>query len=106
MRKLMPITHDEDTVIGYFFECPGCRDGHFVTIYPHRAANGAQWQFDGDLDQPTFQPSILQRWDFTPESKQPSKICHLFLTKGKLHFLGDCTHSLANQVVDLPDLDD
>lgn len=30
-------------------------------------------------------------------------VCHSFIKDGKIQFLGDCTHALANQTVDLPD---
>ena len=29
--------------------------------------------------------------------------CHTFVTDGRIQFLGDCTHALAGQTVDLPD---
>jgi len=31
-------------------------------------------------------------------------ICHSFIRDGKIQFLGDCTHALAGQTVDLPEL--
>jgi hypothetical protein len=30
----------------------------------------------------------------------------LFVTDGRIQFLGDCTHALAGQTVDLPDWED
>ena len=30
-------------------------------------------------------------------------VCHSFVTDGRIQFLGDCTHSLAGQTVDLPE---
>jgi hypothetical protein len=30
------------------------------------------------------------------------KVCHSFVTDGRIQFLGDCTHALANQTFDLP----
>lgn len=60
------------------------------------------WDFDGNLDAPTLSPSILTR------SKIGDKdvVCHSFLKAGVFAFLGDCTHSLANQHVPMPDLPD
>jgi hypothetical protein len=52
------------------------------------------WGFNGDRERPTFEPSLFYT----------QRVCHLFLTDGRIHFLSDCTHKLANQVVDLPDL--
>lgn len=30
------------------------------------------------------------------------KVCHSFVTDGCIQYLGDCTHRLAGQTVDLP----
>lgn len=106
MPKLLPITEDDGQVKGYLFECPGCQIGHYVTIEPYRASNGASWRFNGDLEKPTFQPSVLSRWDFDPVTQKESKVCHLFVREGKIHYLSDCTHSLASQVIDLPEFSD
>lgn len=31
-------------------------------------------------------------------------VCHSFVTDGRIQFLSDCTHSLAGQTVDLPEM--
>lgn len=78
--------------------CPGCKQNHgFYLDKP--ASNGAMWTWDGDLDQPTFQPSMLVNKD-TPERR-----CHSFVRKGKIEFLSDCFHELASQTVDLPEFE-
>jgi hypothetical protein len=66
---------------------------------------GAQWGWNGSLDKPTFTPSILVKANYTSPNRLDD-ICHSFVTDGKIHFLGDCTHQLAGQTVDLPDLED
>jgi len=38
-----------------------------------------------------------------PESPYRCERCHSFVTDGRIQFLADCTHALANQTVDLPD---
>lgn len=102
MSKLMPIDREGQTV-GYFFDCPGCIGGHAVFVRPHKAPNGASWDFNGDMEKPTFSPSILSRYTFTPESGKPDIVCHSFVADGKIQFLGDCTHALAGQTVEIPD---
>jgi hypothetical protein len=95
----------------YSFHCAGCGFPH--GIQSRTDGNGPSWTFNGDLERPTFTPSILVTWDGPivaagedhgtgPDVRH---VCHLFLTDGKLHFLGDCTHKLAGQVVDLPDIE-
>jgi hypothetical protein len=34
------------------------------------------------------------------------RVCHSFVTDGKIQFLGDCTHALAGQTVELPEQED
>jgi len=31
-----------------------------------------------------------------------STVCYSYITDGRIQFLSDCTHELANQTVDLP----
>lgn len=74
--------------------CPGCKDFHyFHTTYKNRS--NASWSFDGNLEQPSFHPSM---------NIGPS-YCHYWLKLGKIEFLGDCHHALKGQTVDLPDFD-
>lgn len=61
---------------------------------------GPGWSFNGDLDRPTFSPSIL----VYPSHKQGR--CHSFVRDGKIEFLGDCDHALKGQTVELPELVD
>ncbi|MNT63780.1 hypothetical protein D3C72_2016250 [compost metagenome] len=70
-------------------------------------ANIPKWGFNGDLERPVLTPSVLQNW----ESSKGRRCCHSFVgcngaQPGQITFLGDCTHALAGQTVDLPELDD
>jgi hypothetical protein len=101
MSKLIPIEENSE-VVGYLFDCPGCKMAHAPYIRPHKNPSGASWDFNGSLDSPTFTPSILTRVDFS-NGKFP-RICHSFVRDGKIQFLSDCTHSLAGQTVEMLDL--
>lgn len=96
--KLRPVKHHESSLtIGWSFYCPGCGHGHVFwvggsPIYP-------SWQFNGDLDKPTFSPSLLNTCDNHPDPAQ--RRCHLNLIDGKLHYHNDCTHPLAGKTMDL-----
>jgi len=86
------------------FWCPGCENergnGGLHMLPISGDSNGRDmWSFDGNLEAPTLTPSILT-------GRGTEKICHSFLTAGVFHFLGDCTHALANQQVPIPDLPD
>ncbi len=89
------------------FHCPGCGYGHPFEI---EAPNGAGWTWNGSLERPTFQPSLLvYGGGSTPEfplRESETPRCHSFVTDGRIQFLADCTHALAGQTVDLPDWDD
>jgi hypothetical protein len=79
------------------FHCPGCEGGHAVPVTGPRA-----WRWNGSLDAPTLQPSILvNRGGANPTVA----ICHSFVTACKIQFLSDCTHPLAGSTVELPDFD-
>lgn len=77
-----------------YFHCPGCESGH--------AIDPARWSYDGNAESPTISPSILARWHEGGAERR----CHSFVRAGRIEFLGDCTHALAGQAVDLPDVDD
>ena len=91
------------------FRCPGCEDNHQISV--------GTWTWNGDLERPTFSPSVLVRgnqWpkDEFPEYYKPAHakvkpgedtVCHSFVTDGRIQFLSDSTHTLAGQTVDLPD---
>lgn len=100
----------DNTVGQYFFECPGCGELHAVWTtdegYPHPI-----WSFNGDIDKPTVRASILVKYPATPEATDEFKewrterICHSFITDGKIEFLSDCWHSLAGQIVEIPEIE-
>ncbi len=34
-----------------------------------------------------------------------SPLCHSFVRDGRIEFLGDCTHKLAGQTIELPEVE-
>lgn len=96
----------------YAYWCQGCEEMHMV---------GPGWTFDGNVDAPTFSPSVLvTSGHYTPGWQGPScwctyrvdhpdcefecSRCHTFIKGGMVQFLSDCTHALAGQTLPLPDL--
>ena len=113
MAKLVRLDEVFWPLGGYGQWRPACRSGHEINVdRPNRS--GAQWTFDGDAAYPTFHPSVNLRWgsyadpNFKPSSPDhdPSGVCHYTITRGKITYAGDCTHSLRGQAVDLPDIPD
>lgn len=92
---------------GYGHWCPGCKSGHEINVDKPNAS-GAKWSFDGNMDAPTFSPSInLQINPKGHKHYQPdvaSTVCHYFLRGGELQFLSDCTHDFAGKNVPLPEI--
>jgi hypothetical protein len=111
MSKVLTGTNPDGTNY-YVIECPACGCGH---SFDNR------WKFNGDIDKPTFTPSLLVKsghymtghkgdcW-CTYAEKHPDeilsddmkcRICHSFVTDGKIQYLSDCTHKYAGQTLEL-----
>jgi hypothetical protein len=82
------------------FYCKGCECYHWVRIDKNE---NPHWEFNGNYDKPTFNPSILVTIGHYP---QPNGICHSFITDGKIQYLSDCTHQYAGQTIELEDEED
>ncbi len=98
----------------FTFWCPGCKCGHGIWTTKRNSISSI-WSFNGDMEKPTFAPSLLitqETWTppVTPENieqwrKQPwtqtktSSVCHSFIRNGMIEFLSDCTHALAGKTV-------
>lgn len=104
--KLKRVVNDAGDVVGWSFYCPACKRAHiFYTDLKHFPL---AWTFDGNVDSPTFSPSLLL---YTPEvvdsitgEKIPrAATCHLVLTAGVINYCGDCPHELAGKSVALVD---
>lgn len=78
------------------FWCPGCDGPHRIQ---HGEGTGPRWGWNGSVDKPTFTPSILVQWN----EPAGDRVCHSFVTDGRIQFLNDCTHELAGQTVAIPE---
>lgn len=117
MSQLSKVLRDTEGN-GLVFQCPGCSERH-------RIVHGeGRWTWNGDVEKPTFSPSVLVRGGHYSDLHKPGDdcwctyyaehpdeeprlkcgICHSFVTNWQIQFLGDCTHALAGQTVDLPQL--
>ncbi len=79
------------------FYCPGCKRNHMFTVQADKSIHPT-WEWNYDILEPTFTPSLLY-----PES---TPRCHLYLTRGKIQFLGDCGHDLKGQTVPMVPIPD
>lgn len=91
MMKLRTAHNKDGELYGYIFFCAGCCDVHTV---------GTNWKFNGDMESPTFSPSVLV------VGGSLGIRCHSFIEDGKIRFLKDCNHSLAGQTVELNNVEE
>jgi hypothetical protein len=85
----------------YLHWCQGCKSGH---VYPTARINGPNWNFDGNVESPTFMPSMHI---FIPahndgEFDHPQEtVCHYHVIEGKIQYQPDCRHELKGQTLPL-----
>jgi len=72
--------------------CPGCKSIHRINVNAPNKYSNARWTWDGNVDAPTFSPSI-----------NIVGHCHYFIRAGQIQFCQDSTHALAGKTVPLPE---
>lgn len=93
--------NDKDVFYQLTFNCPACGHAHTVEV---GAGPGPRWRWNGDYDAPTLTPSVNYKRIATHNVRPPHR-CHFFVEDGRIRYLGDCTHDMANQTTDLPEID-
>lgn len=113
MGKVSPYLRNVEG--GFSHWCPGCEEMHFIAV---GRQSGPNWSFDGNVDRPTFNPSVritgkltekvdgkwTGKWIRDADGRLVDMCCHYFLHGGQLQYCGDSTHALAGQTVPLPEL--
>ncbi len=93
----------------YFHWCPGCEEMHPLPD---------SWQFNGNLENPTFTPSFLHsglqlekkdgkwtgNWVRDAAGNTIPWTCHYVVTNGMIAYQADCSHSLKGQTIPMPPL--
>lgn len=90
--KIIPLYDSSGNAEHWMFWCPGCEANHAFIV--------GRWTFNGDMNKPTFSPSLLYGKDGRHQR------CHIFVTDGKIQYLSDCDHELAGQIINLPEYPD
>ncbi len=114
MHVLLKVNKNNARGEDYVFWCPGCKHAHAIWTTSPNSLN-AVWEFNGNMERPTFAPSLLiQSPEWTPPvtaenieewrknpwpQTQVNKVCHSFIRDGHIEFLPDCTHELAGKTV-------
>lgn len=92
-----------DVAGDYQHWCEGCKCMHQINT--ERAnMNNARWKFDGNMEQPTFTPSVNISWE--NHKDEVMSRCHYTITAGMVQFHGDCTHEFKDvnrPLLNIPD---
>ncbi len=75
---------------GWLVYCQACKTHHLFT--------DGRWDFNGDVNQPTFSPSMLVHGD------DPARRCHSIVRDGRIEYLADCGHAMAGQTAELTEI--
>lgn len=67
----------------YYHWCPECKMAHPLP------SDTGKWSFNGDVENPTFQPSFRQGLGNRGS-------CHYFIIEGKIHWCSDSWHGLSS----------
>lgn len=84
--KTYEVINQDDSHYAWLVKCPACEAPHSFD---------KRWEFDGNHENPTFNPSMLVRGNNT--------VCHSYLRNGVWEYLADCTHTMKSKMVGAPD---
>lgn len=95
MSKVIFLNRTDGTKDPAIF-CPACDCYHVFD---------SRWTFNGDVDKPTFSPSMCVNCVDEKYLNEQTVRCHSFVRNGQIQYLGDCTHDMKNQTIELPNAD-
>jgi uncharacterized protein YlaI len=102
LKKLSPLLGEQPNGC-ILFMCPACDHVHSLPIEGRYTGPHDKWTWNGNVDKPTFAPSVRAWYDRPAHDGRPARtyVCHSFVREGRIEYLSDCTHRLAGQTVDL-----
>lgn len=93
--KLKQVGYSDPTIApAWRHWCPGCKGMHVIPTDARAQQNGHKWTFNGDMERPTFSPSINLVGQ-----------CHYFIRNGMIEFCSDSKHELAGHTVQMVELE-
>lgn len=95
----MPKTKEVSKGI-WAIHCPACGSLHYIKT---EGTPDEVWNFDGNIENPTFAPSLQVRGCLNNGNFENPKFgeCHSVITAGKIYFCGDSTHEFSGQTKEL-----
>lgn len=98
MAKVKIYDTDEGRQEAWFW-CPGCKANHRFIISGD-ASKYPVWKFNGDVNNPTFEPSLRITYG-------NNRQCHLHLENGIIRYVNDGeSHELNGMSVECPEYED
>lgn len=85
----------------YSFFCPGCGKTHAVYTKQENNQEHPIWGFNGDVNKPTFTPSVAVLSTTKIAGAYRETRCHSFIREGRIEYLPDCDHELAGQIIEM-----
>lgn len=101
MSKLSEVTSQDGAVVQLLFHCPACGCCHAAWI--KNAPGKPTWEWNNDENRPTFKPSLKVTTKGVVDGKDVIKLCHFFVTDGKIKYLRDCTHKYRGKTIPMED---
>lgn len=92
------VKHESPGILGYSHWCSACKHCHTFYIQ----CNNHTWTFDGNVNSPTFSPSMLEY--YTQKNGERKTLCHYILTSEVMNYCGDSPHELSGKSVPLEDI--
>lgn len=88
-----------ETRDGWMVKCVCPSQWH---VFPKQPLNnGAKWAFNGDMEKPTFTPSMNVGVNMPGPHHNPeceTWRCHFIVTAGVAHYCGDCTYHAGESI--------
>lgn len=121
-KKILRTVEYTERGCDFMFYCPACKCGHAIWTKKHNRL-GVVWKFNGNMEKPTFEPSLLLKFveyppvdpvtgDYAKGSDGEylkgedgrllgckDAVCHIVVTDGILNYQADCTHELAGKAI-------
>lgn len=88
---------ESETQRQYIFNCAGCDQEHTF--------NDGLWSWNNDYEKPTIEGSyLIHGYRFDENRNSVPLVCHSHIKDGMIEYLTDCTHNLAGQTIELPEI--
>jgi len=90
------VRHEHEGSVTIYHWCTACSCCHGFQV--------PRWSFNGDIEAPTFHPSMRLSVPMKMDSAEKRTICHYVLMGGVICYCSDSPHDFAGMSVPLEDI--